>query len=118
MNSHRFSRPIRRRRFSAESLPVLRSVTTSKETFYPLPGKCLEKRLAIWPTSPHLNVAAGTTSSPPAVARGHERHRPIRSPISTQGHQRVCAVYSRVQVTPNALEEQPEPKPYAGTRPR
>jgi hypothetical protein len=34
----------------------------------------IEKRLAIWPVSPHVDVALGFIIPPSAVTRGHEGH--------------------------------------------
>jgi hypothetical protein len=37
-----------------------------------LPGKSLEKKLAIWATSPHLGIAYRISSSLLVAVRGHE----------------------------------------------
>ncbi len=39
-----------------------------------LPGKSVEKRLAIWPTSTHVRVGCCHMGSSPSAVRGHEGH--------------------------------------------
>ncbi len=39
-----------------------------------LPGKSVEKRLAIWPTSTHVRVGCCHMGSLPSAVRGHEGH--------------------------------------------
>jgi ribosomal protein S21 len=65
-----------------------------------LSGKSLEKKLAIWPTSPHVIWCIGSFIAVGSVTR----HRPNSDLRHRPG---ACAGYSRVQVTPMHLNESP-----------
>jgi hypothetical protein len=67
------------------------------------PARVFEKRLAIWPASPHVGVALGFIIPPSAVTRGHEGHCLSEHRNSTGEAGRACPGCSRVQVTPNCV---------------